>query len=242
MSNLTIFEKDGTLWTDSRDVAAMVDKQHKHLLADIRGYIAAMKDSTEPKIRPSEFFAESTYTDSTGRELPCFLISKKGCEFVANKLTGQKGVLFTAAYVTGFNDMEKHLRATEASGLSALQRLRLQTQAILELDERTAAVEEKLVVMEDKVENQITLDHGQQRTLQGVVAKKAYERAAIIYPPERVKVSVNLLFQAIYRDLKNRFGVASYRDIRRVDLEGAIKLVEAWIEPADMRENADFRN
>ena len=36
---LTVFEKDGTLWTDSRDVAAMVDKRHDHLVRDIRGYI-----------------------------------------------------------------------------------------------------------------------------------------------------------------------------------------------------------
>lgn len=114
MSNLTIFERDGTLWTDSREVAAMVDKQHKHLLADIRGYIAAMADSVEPKIRPNEFFIESTYTDTISRALPCFLISKKGCEFVANKLTGQKGVLFTAAYVASFNDMEKHIRTGKA--------------------------------------------------------------------------------------------------------------------------------
>ncbi|WP_368183940.1 Rha family transcriptional regulator [Anaerotruncus rubiinfantis] len=114
---LTVFEKDGTLWTDSRDVAAMVDKRHDHLVRDIRGYIeillAAPKigdSDTEPNFGPSDFFVESTYTDSTGRTLPCFLLSKKGCEFVANKLTGQKGVIFTAAYVTGFNDMEEHIK------------------------------------------------------------------------------------------------------------------------------------
>ena len=94
---------------DSREVAEMVGKQHKHLLRDINGYIENMKQGTEPKvglsaaelkIEPSEFFIPSTYTDSTGRELPCFLVTKKGCEFIANKLTGEKGTKFTALYVT----------------------------------------------------------------------------------------------------------------------------------------------
>ena len=80
---------------DSREVAEMVGKQHKHLLRDINGYIENMKQGTELKIEPSEFFIPSTYTDSTGRELPCFLVTKKGCEFIANKLTGEKGTKFT---------------------------------------------------------------------------------------------------------------------------------------------------
>jgi hypothetical protein len=65
-----------------------------------------MADTTKSKIAFSEFFVESTYLDSTGRTLPCYLISKMGCEMVANKLTGEKGVLFTAVYVKKFNEME----------------------------------------------------------------------------------------------------------------------------------------
>jgi hypothetical protein len=59
----------------------------------------------------SDFFVGSAYFDSTGRELPCYLLSKMGCEMVANKLIGEKGVLFTAAYVSKFNEMEAADRA-----------------------------------------------------------------------------------------------------------------------------------
>ena len=45
---------------DSREVAEMVGKQHKHLLRDINGYIENMKQGTELKIEPSEFFIPST--------------------------------------------------------------------------------------------------------------------------------------------------------------------------------------
>ena len=96
---------------DSREVAEMVEKQHKNLLADIRGYLKIMEKSTELKIQPSDFFVEATYQDSTGRELPRYLITKKGCDMIANKLTGEKGVLFTAAYVSAFEEMRQALDA-----------------------------------------------------------------------------------------------------------------------------------
>lgn len=105
MSNLTIINHSGQKTIDSREVAEMVDKQHKNLLADIRGYISAM--STQLNFQPSDFFIESVYQDSTGRTLPRFLITKKGCDMVANKLTGEKGVLFSAAYINKFYEMEQ---------------------------------------------------------------------------------------------------------------------------------------
>ncbi len=44
-----------------------------------------------------DFFILSTYQDSKGETRPCYLLTKKGCDMVANKMTGEKGVLFTAA-------------------------------------------------------------------------------------------------------------------------------------------------
>lgn len=95
-----------TYTIDSREVAKMVGKTHSHLMRDISTYRTHMEDSTESKIGFSEFFVPATYKDSTGRELPRYDITKRGCEFIANKLTGQKGTQFTAAYVTRFNQME----------------------------------------------------------------------------------------------------------------------------------------
>ncbi len=44
-----------------------------------------------------------------------------------------------------------------------------------------------------------------------------------------------LMFQALYRDLKDRFGVASYRDIKRSDLEDVVLYISTWIEPAELK-------
>lgn len=94
---------------DSREVAEMVEKQHKNLLADIRGYLKIMEKANGLNFQPVDFFIPSTYQDNKGEDRPCYLITKKGCDMIANKLTGEKGVLFTAAYVTAFEDMKRAL-------------------------------------------------------------------------------------------------------------------------------------
>lgn len=92
---------------DSREVAEMVGKQHKNLLADVRGYA---EELGRLNFQPSDFFRESTYKTDRGKEYPCYLVTKKGCEFIAHKLTGIKGTEFTARYINRFHDMEETIR------------------------------------------------------------------------------------------------------------------------------------
>jgi len=120
MFNLTITKQNGKGYIDSREVAEIIGKAHKHLLRDIRGYCETIEKITQPKVGRSDFFIENTYLDSTGRTLPCYLISKMGAEVIANKLIGEKGVLFTVAYVTKFNELEAVARAEQEKELTAL--------------------------------------------------------------------------------------------------------------------------
>lgn len=111
MTNLTVFQHDSIDVVDSRQVAEMIGKNHKELLRDIRGYIEIMQSAAENsqrKIAPPDFFIESTF-ENRGKQYPCYLLTKKGCDMVANKMTGEKGVLFTAAYVTAFEAMRHHI-------------------------------------------------------------------------------------------------------------------------------------
>ena len=107
MYDLTIITVNGGIYIDSREVAEIIGKNHKDLLRDIRGYIKIMEKSNGRNFALVDFFLENTYQDGKGETRPCYLLSKMACELVANKLIGEKGVLFTAAYVTKFNAMEK---------------------------------------------------------------------------------------------------------------------------------------
>ena len=111
MNELAVFNFNHVDVVDSRDVALLVEKQHKNLLADIRGYIRVIEESNGLKVKPVDFFIPSTYKDGKGEIRPCYLLTKKGCDMVANKMTGEKGVLFTAVYVTAFEKMREKLMA-----------------------------------------------------------------------------------------------------------------------------------
>ena len=113
MNDLTIIKKNGGAYIDSREVAVAISKAHGHLMRDIHKYCGIIASSTQSIFGLSDFFVENTYFDRTGRELPCYLLTKMGCELVAHKLTGEKGVMFTAMYVAKFNAMEAAERERE---------------------------------------------------------------------------------------------------------------------------------
>lgn len=91
----------------SLEVAEMVEKQHNELLKDIRRYVEQLG---EGKIPHTDFFIESTYVTEQNKTMPCFDVAKKGCEFIANKLTGVKGAVFTAKFINRFHEMKDYIK------------------------------------------------------------------------------------------------------------------------------------
>ena len=217
MNELKVISVEGQLVTDSRDVASMTGKDHKELLRTIRQYTSIL---TSAELRPLDFFIPTHYLDAKKEQRPCFLLTKKGCDMVANKMTGERGVLFTAAYVTQFDLMEKELALPKV--LSPKEQLMAAMQLTLETEKEVATLKEDVNLLKEKVDNQITLDQGEQRRIQKLVAAKVYEASSSEEQRKR-------LFPELHRELKDRFGVASYKDIKRHELPKAIGYIESWI-------------
>lgn len=104
------------------EVAEMMEVPHSDLLKklegrkDRKGYIQILN---EGQMSVVDYFIKSSYLDAKGEERPCYEVTKLGCDFLANKSTGEKGVLFTARYVRRFYEMEnavKKLPLTEHPG------------------------------------------------------------------------------------------------------------------------------
>lgn len=106
MNSLTIINHNGQKTIDSREVAEMIDKRHSDLLESIDGFAEILRGQNG-KFRSDDYFIESTYQAGTGKPYKCYLLTRKGCDMVANKLTGEKGVLFSAAYINKFHEMEQ---------------------------------------------------------------------------------------------------------------------------------------
>ena len=78
---------------DSREVAEMMEIGHWEVLRKLKGIIKTLTDN---KIVVSKYFIESSYKDISGKRNLCYQLTKMGCEFIANKFNGEKGILFTA--------------------------------------------------------------------------------------------------------------------------------------------------
>lgn len=107
----------------SREVAEMMEMQHKNLLKKID---EINKDLTSSKVSPSKYWIEGTYIDGKGEARREFQITKKGCEFLAHKTIGTKGNLFTDKYMDRFTAMEEYIREGIESGTTAKPILELQ--------------------------------------------------------------------------------------------------------------------
>lgn len=91
----------------SREVAEMMEMEHSKLLRKID---SINEDLAQAKIGFSKYWIESTYKDASGKSNREFLITKRGCEFLAHKTTGKKGNLFTDKYMDRFEAMEKAIK------------------------------------------------------------------------------------------------------------------------------------
>lgn len=98
------------------EVAEMMETDHWKLLRKLDGDKKSdgiIKILTDNNFVVSDFFIPSTYRDASGKENKCYEVTKLGCDFLANKSTGEKGVLFTARYVKRFYEMEHKIEKIE---------------------------------------------------------------------------------------------------------------------------------
>lgn len=114
---------------DSREVAEMVGMRHADLMRNIDHYIDVIGQNA--KLRSDDFFIKQTYTAGTGKQYKRYDITKKGCEMVANKLTGEKGILFTAEYVERFNQMEETIKNKHVKQVASDKTKEMRAEAML---------------------------------------------------------------------------------------------------------------
>lgn len=220
MSQLVFIENNQVV-TDSLTVAEVFGKRHDTVLRDIRN----LGCSNEFNLHN---FAEVDYTDERNRTYRKFVIKRDGLAFLVMGYTGAKAAEFKEKYIQEFNRMEEQLRNNvkvldERSALIQSLKLTAETAERTDEIEKIITVQHrKILEIESKVDEQITLDYGEQRRLQKGVATKVYEICND--PKERPK-----FFRELYREIKDRFGVASYKDVKRKELQSALRYIESWI-------------
>ena len=236
---------NGVLVTTSNRVAQELGVEHKNLIAKIEDYIEkfskaeslALGENTGNVVKPeslgfgenldfTEFYIPSSYkVEGNFKRYKNYLITEKG---IAQLIGGYnasvpKAFLLNVSYINEFERMKNIIKDNIQKPLTIEDMIILQAKEMKN-------VKHRIDVVENKVDNEITLDSGEQRKLQRAINVRIYQRLDVVNAEKR------LMFPAIHRDVKDRFGVASYRDIKRKDLKEALLYVQNWIEKAELRE------
>lgn len=132
------------VFTTSLSVANVFNKRHSDILAQIREF--PTDDFTERN------FPLSEYTDSTGRKLPCYNLTRDGFSLLVMGFTGQKAYKWKIEFIKAFNLMEAELtriKAAEQNNQPPLTQIEILQSSIAIL----AQQEKRVSLLEDKTDD-----------------------------------------------------------------------------------------
>ncbi|EHK2984725.1 Rha family transcriptional regulator [Escherichia coli] len=113
LSHPDVTIENGRAVTTSVAVAEFFRKLHKNVIQKIEA-LECSSEFTELNFKPSE------YTDSTGRKLPMYQITKNGFVFLVMGFTGKKAAAFKEAYIAEFDRMEAELRQNNTTPINKI--------------------------------------------------------------------------------------------------------------------------
>lgn len=198
----------------SLEVAEMVVRNHADVMRDIRNIIGHLGES---KIAES-YFIESTYLNLQNKELPCFLLTKKGCELYSTRMTGEKGTQFAVKYIDRFNEMEQHIQQQLPS-----DPVELALQQSLKNYQEIKGIKEDVVLLKDSMR----IDGAQEFALNSQGKAKVLEVLGG-YESAAYNAISKKIFAQLWRDFKKYFKLPRYSELPKSKFDEAVYFISKW--------------
>ena len=96
--------------TNSKLVAEVFGKEHKHVREAIKKLITTAENSTV-----QQMFSESTYLNEQNKEQPMFIMNQDGFTLLAMGFNGKKAMEFKLKYIEAFNAMKRQIEQSKPS-------------------------------------------------------------------------------------------------------------------------------
>lgn len=225
--NQLVFIENGRAVTDSLTVAEVFGKEHKHVIRDIEVQLDKLCEAGESKWGVSNFGLTQYQHPQNQQWYPKYELTEDAFAIVAMSYVTPEAMRMKVKFLSEFKRMREQINKAPAltERQALIQSLKLTAELAENMDsikETTQQHESKLQLLEQKVDEQITLEQGEQRRVQNAIASR-------IYGLEDSAEVRSQLFRELYRELKNRWGVSSYRDLLRKDLLDALAYINAWV-------------
>ena len=96
--------------TNSKLVAEVFGKEHKHVREAIKKLLTTAENSTV-----HQMFSESTYKNEQNKEQPMFIMNQDGFTLLAMGFNGKKAMEFKLKYIEAFNAMKRQIEKSKPS-------------------------------------------------------------------------------------------------------------------------------
>lgn len=103
---------DNKVFTDSLFIAEVFEKNHAHILRDIKN----MCDDEFKTLN----FKEANYKASNGKTNPCYNLTRDAFSLLVMGFTGEKAYKWKILFIKAFNEMEKRLKNLEQEKMEKL--------------------------------------------------------------------------------------------------------------------------
>lgn len=153
METSLVYANGAVALTNSVLVAKKFEKDHQHVLRDIRTLVEGVS-----KIGDTPMFEEATYVHpQNGQTYPMFVMNRDGFTLLAMGFTGEKALRFKLDFISAFNKMEAELKSNKT--LTPAQQLLANAQMLVEMEQRQMEQERqqqlldaRQVITENKIE------------------------------------------------------------------------------------------
>lgn len=110
MNEIVYRGKSNQPLTNSKLVAEVFGKEHKHVREAIKKLLTTAENSTV-----HQMFSESTYLNGQNKEQPMFVMNQDGFTLLAMGFNGKKAMEFKLKYIEAFNAMKRQIDQSKPS-------------------------------------------------------------------------------------------------------------------------------
>ena len=209
---IVVSEQTGKYVADSRIIAKELGVTHKHLLEKIDGYVDKFTKA-ESLALVKTYFIEDTYkVENNFKKYKMYWVTRKGVALLLGGYNASVPIAFqlNVAYIEKFDKMENFIN----------QNYKVEFDKFIETSPT-------ILELKDKVENQIRIDYSQQRVIQ----KKINHKIELDYLLDLGSKSKRSWYMALYKGIKDKFQVASYRDLKLKDFDECVEFINDWLPP-----------
>ena len=200
---INLVSSNGQVFASSLDIANVFEKPHDEVLRKIRTF-------SERGLRN---FTESSYLNAQNKQQPMFEMNRDGFAFLAMGFTGKKAEDWKLDFIDAFNLMEVELKNPKQ--LTNEEKLQVIATETIGIKQEIAGVRHDVELLKQD----ITLNSREKHALKTAVGSRI---ASFNLKPENVKK----IYAAVWKKVKDRFLVASYMEIPRLQFADALHFVQ----------------